>query len=100
MSEQSNACKKSFRNNWFLDRHLNSAHKSKTSKVGRKHNTNKVDTTENLLSWNVEDGNMICLQWLESLQHLFFLTNATHTMTIHHRNLFKNFRSSKKNSLG
>ena len=52
-----NKCKKSFRNNWLLDRHLNSSHKSKISKVNRKHNTNKVDTTENLLSWNVEDGN-------------------------------------------
>ena len=52
-----NKCKKSFCNNWFLGRYLNSSHKSKNSKVNRKHNTNKVDTTENLISWNVEDGN-------------------------------------------
>ena len=51
-----NKCRKSFRNNWFLDRHLISSHKSKNSKVNCKHNTNKVDTTKNL-SWNVVDGN-------------------------------------------
>ena len=47
-----NKCKKSFRNNWFLDRHLNSSHKSKNSKVNRKHTVNDRLSPRGLICQN------------------------------------------------